>query len=92
MPKKLPPRRLTPAEADALNAHLSPAQQAAILADLLNLMRANGVDARVVRDANGRPFVKIDMEALRERIPALAALYDELHDIQPLPAQPKGIA
>lgn len=84
-----PPRRLTRAEADALVADIDPAERAAILAGFVARLRAAGVPCAVVRDATGRTYLELDLDAVRAiATPAareLAALLEEGAATSPQP-------
>jgi hypothetical protein len=79
------PRRITPAEADALTAHLSPVERRRRMEAFIAHLRGLGVDAEVIFDASGRSFFRINLEQLQLRAPALAALFDQLGDLLPEP-------
>lgn len=86
--------RLTPAQADALVAHLSPAERRRQLAVILEALRIKGVEAREVIDAAGRSYIKMDLDQVRERMgDAVAAELLALHELGPEPqAHTQGVA
>jgi hypothetical protein len=69
-----PPRRRTPAEADALVAHLTPAQRRRQIGILTIALRIRGIEVEEFFDAAGRSFLKFDLDQVRAISPALAEL------------------
>ena len=83
--KPQPPRRLTPREADAMVADLTPAQRTAQINRIVADLRAHGVACVIRYDANQRQFLDINMTQMRARMPHLATLYDHIARISPEP-------
>lgn len=80
-----PRRRLTPAEADALVAHLTPAQRRREVALIIEAMRIRGIAVRETFDAAGRSYLVADIDQVRAIAPELAALLEEVAAEGPLP-------
>jgi hypothetical protein len=79
------PRRLTPAEADALVAHLSPAERRQRINTIIEALAIRGVEARETFDAAGRSYLIIDMAQARAAGLDLATLFEEIAAVMPLP-------
>jgi len=79
-------RRRTRAEADALVAHLSPAERRRRIDAFLEAMAIHGVAARETFDALGRSYLVIDAEQARAVSPDLLALFEEIAAESPPPA------
>lgn len=91
MPDK--PRRRTPAEADALVAHLGPAERRRQIDAFIALLRARGVEVAEIFDAAGRSFLKVDLDQVRAKAPALAEAMERLQPTMPEPILHKpGVA
>ncbi len=80
-----PPRRLTPAEADALVADLTPAGHRRRIDAFLEAMAIRGTPARELFDAAGRSYIAVDYEAARAASLDLAALLEEVAAVSPPP-------
>lgn len=78
-------RPLTPDEADARVAHLSPAERRRRIDAFLEAMAIRGIDARELFDAAGRSYIAVDMTAARAASVDLAALFAEIAAISPPP-------
>ena len=79
------PRRLTPAEADALVAHLSPAEKRRETEIIIVALRIKGIEVEEIFDAAGRSFLRVDLDEVRAKAPALAELMEQLQPTMPLP-------
>lgn len=80
-----PPRRLTPAESDALVAHSSPAERRRRIDAFLEAMAIRGIGARELFDAAGRSYIAVDLEAARAASLDLVALLEEVAAVSPPP-------
>ena len=78
-----PPKRLTPTEADALTAHLSPAERRRRIASLIEAMAVRGVAIRETFDAAGRSYLIVDMA--QARAVGLAEVFQQIAEVMPLP-------
>lgn len=65
-------RRRTPAEADALVAHLSPAQRRRQIQTLKIALRIRSIEVEEFFDAAGRSFLRFDLDQVRAISPELA--------------------
>jgi hypothetical protein len=83
MPKT--PRRLTPAQADALIAHLSPAQKRRETEIIIESLRIKGIAVEEIVDAAGRSFLRVDLDQVRAKAPALAEAMEQLQQVMPEP-------
>ena len=86
-------RRRTPAEADALVAHLTPAQRRRQIETLKLALRIRGIEVEEFLDAAGRSFLKFDLDQVRAISPELADLLIAEEKTMPLPiAHRPGVA
>jgi hypothetical protein len=83
-------RRRTPAEADALVAHFSPAQRRQQINTLKLALRIRGVEVEEFFDAAGRSFLKFDLDQVRAISPELADFLaaEEPTMPEPIPHRP----
>ena len=81
-------KRLTPAEADALVAHLSPPERQRKIARFIEAMAIRGIPCRELFDANGRSYLAIDMDAARAVSLDLVAILTDIATFQPEPQAP----
>jgi hypothetical protein len=79
------PRRLTPAEADALVADFTPAERRRKINTLLEALAIRGITVREFFDAAGRSYIVADADQVREASPELAAFFEEIAAESPLP-------
>jgi hypothetical protein len=78
-------RRRTPAEADALVAHLSPAQRRRQIRLIMLELRIRGIEVEEFFDAAGRSFLKFDLDQVRGISPELAELLETEEQTAPEP-------
>lgn len=78
-------RRRTPAEADALVAHLSPAEKRRAIREIMLAMRIRGIEVSEIFDAAGRSFLKFDLDQVRSISPELAELLESEEQTMPEP-------
>jgi len=82
-------KRLTPAEADALVAHLTPEERRRSLDTFIEAMAIRGVEVRELFDAAGRSYLAVDMTTVRRASLDLAALFAEIAALSPHPQGPQ---
>ena len=82
---KHPPRRLTPAESDALVAYLTPVERRRAIDHFIEAMAIRGIVVRETFDAAGRSYLATDLDQVRAVSPDLAALFEEVATYQPEP-------
>jgi hypothetical protein len=78
-------KRLTPAEADALVAHLTPEERRRTIDTFIEAMAIRGVEVRELFDAAGRSYLAVDMDAARRASLDLADLFKEAAALSPHP-------
>lgn len=85
MSNHAPPRRLTPAESDALVAHMTPYERRLRIRAFIDAMAIRGIEVREVFDAAGRSYLMVDREQVEQVSAELAALFQEFAAQSPLP-------
>lgn len=78
-------RRLTPREADALVAHLTPAQFRLRVEVYKEMLRFLGIEVEEMFDGMGRSFLCVELDQVRAKAPQLAADLERLREIMPEP-------